>query len=372
MKAVDTAKRLVAAGKGIMAADRPSPAFYQLLAAEGIASDADSYRNWSELLFTAPGIDEYVSGIIMTDEQLRLADSRGEPLLPQVIERGLIPGISPFKGMVLLAGSAGETVGSGLDGLRERLAEYAAMGVGFTKWRAALQIGEGTPSDYAIEANAYVMAQVAALSQEAGLVPIVEPEVMLTGDHTIETCFETTERVLRRTFAALYLHRVELEATLVKASMVLSGDQCPRQADVAAVAEQTVKVFRRAIPAAIPGIVFLSGGQSDYHAAAHLNAMNAGLRAALEAQLLLRPRPAAAADGDLAQSPGECASRTSRPASPCKNEWAGLARHVEGRARSRSRSQLRPRQQPDADYSARQECSMVELDIADSTNLTRP
>ncbi len=275
MSLYDIAKQLVAPGKGIMAADRPSPAFRELLAAEGIPDDEHSYRNWSEMLFTTPNLNECVSGIIMTDEQVRMADSRGEGLLPQVIERGMIPGISPFKGMVVLAGSDGETVGSGLDGLRERLAEYAALGVGFSKWRAAFQVGPGTPSYYAIEANAYVMAQVAALSQEAGIVPIVEPEVMLWGDHTIERCFDITEWVLSRTFEALYVHRVDLEGTLVKASMVLSGNGCPQQADVDTVAEQTVKVFRRQIPAAIPGIVFLSGGQSDYHATAHLNAMNA-------------------------------------------------------------------------------------------------
>ena len=271
----EIADQLVAAGKGIMAADRPSPAFYDLLQAEGIQADDCAYRNWSELLFLAPGLNESVSGIIMTDEQTRLRDSNGDSLIEQVVQRGMIPGISPFKGMVVLARSAGETVGSGLDGLRERLAEYADMGVGFTKWRAAFQIGPQTPSYYAIEANAYVMAQVAALSQEAGIVPIVEPEVMLVGDHTIERCFAVTEWVLSRTFEALYLHRVDLEGTLVKASMVLSGDACARQADVDTVAEQTVKVFRRQIPAAIPGIVFLSGGQSDYHATAHLNAMNA-------------------------------------------------------------------------------------------------
>ena len=269
------ANKLVASGKGIMAADRPSPAFNSLLQSEGIPVDADAYRNWSQLLFTTPNLNDSVSGIIMTDEQVRLRNDAGESLLEHVIDQGMIPGISPFKGMVVLAGSDGETVGSGLDGLRERLAEYAAMGVGFSKWRAALRIGPGTPSYYAIEANAYVMAQVAALSQEAGIVPIVEPEVELRGDHTIETCFAVTEWVLSRTFEALYLHRVDLEGTLVKASMVLSGDECPDQADVDTVAEQTVKVFRRQIPSAIPGIVFLSGGQSDYHATARLNRMNA-------------------------------------------------------------------------------------------------
>ncbi len=271
----EIANQLVAAGKGIMAADRPPAAFDQLLESEGIPVDEDAYRNWSELLFTAPKLKEYVSGIIMTPEQVLLRNDAGESLIAGVIDQGMIPGISPFKGMVALAGSDGETVGSGLDGLRERLAEFAARGVGFTKWRAAFQIGPGKPSYYAIEANAYVMAQVAALSQEAGLVPIVEPEVMLLGDHTIETCFAVTEWVLSRTFEALYVHRVDLEGTLVKASMVLSGNACAEQADVDTVAEQTVKVFRRGIPAAIPGIVFLSGGQSDYHATAHLNAMNA-------------------------------------------------------------------------------------------------
>ena len=275
MSIYEIANQLVAAGKGIMAADRPSPAFHSMLKDEGIPSDDNSYRNWSELLFLTPQLNEAVSGIIMTDEQVRLADSKGASLIEQVIDRGMIPGISPFQGMVILAGSDGETVGSGLDGLRERLAEYAAMGVGFTKWRAAFQVGPGTPSYYAIEANAYVMAQVAALSQEAGIVPIVEPEVMLVGDHTIENCFAVSEWVLSRTFEALYVHRVDLEGTLVKASMVLSGNKCPQQADVDTVAEQTIKVFRRQIPSAIPGIVFLSGGQSDYHATAHLNAMNA-------------------------------------------------------------------------------------------------
>ena len=271
----EIASRLVARGKGIMAADRPRKPFEQMLAATGSSVHEGSYRDWSEMLFTTPALDDYVSGIIMTDEQTRMTSAAGESLLEQVIDRGMIPGISPFMGMVALAGSCGETVGSGLDGLRERLAEYAAMGVGFSKWRAAFQIGPHTPSEYAIAANAYVMAQVAALSQEAGIAPIVEPEVMLVGDHTIERCFEITEQVLRRSFEALYLHRVELEGALVKASMVVSGDQCPHQADVDTVAEMTVKVFRRGIPAAIPGILFLSGGQSDYHATAHLNAMNA-------------------------------------------------------------------------------------------------
>ena len=181
----EIANQLVAPGKGIMAADRPSPAFKELMQSEGIAHDENSYRNWSELLFKTPNLNEYVSGIIMTDEQVRMADGRGEPLLPQVIEQGMIPGISPFTGMVTLAGSCRRDS-------RQRPGRPARAPGGIRriwawasrKWRAALQIGPGTPSYYAIEANAYVMAQVAALSQEAGIVPIVEPEVMLWGDHT--------------------------------------------------------------------------------------------------------------------------------------------------------------------------------------------
>ena len=242
----------------------------------------------------------------------------------------MIPGISPFKGMIVLAGSAGETVGSGLDGLRERLAEYAAMGVGFSKWRAAFQIGPGTPSYYAIEANAYVMAQVAALSQEAGIVPIVEPEVMLWGDHTIERCFAVTEWVLSRTFEALYVHRVDLEGTLVKASMVLSGNECAEQADVDTVAEQTVKVFRRGIPAAIPGIVFLSGGQSDYHATAHLNAMNANYelpwKLSFSYARALQREPMAY----LGESAGEGFGGASGAGSPRQDEWAGVGGSLDG------------------------------------------
>lgn len=273
----EIANQLVARGKGIMAADRPAPNFRELLKEEGVRvlPDDDTYRAWTELLFTAPQLNEYVSGIIMTPEQLTLRSRDGGSLLEYAKAQGMTPGISPATGMVTLAGTAGEVVGAGLDGLRERFAEYAALGVGFSKWRAAIRIGADTPSEYAVSANAYVMAQCAALSQEAGIVPIVEPEIELTGDHSIERCFEVTEWVLKRTFEALYLHRVELDGTLVKASMVVSGADCPVQADVDAVAALTVEAFRRAVPAAIPGIVFLSGGQSDWKSTAHMNAMNA-------------------------------------------------------------------------------------------------
>ena len=271
----ETAQQLVTAGKGIMAADLPAKRFAEQLKQHNVTADEDSYRVWCELLVTAPRLSDEVSGVILAEDAVHLCTDKGQPLPDLVRERGMIPGITPSGGLVPLAGAQGEVIGSGLDGLRERFAKYAKMGFGFSKWRAPVRIAADAPSDYAMAANAYVLAQFAALSQEAGIVPMVEPEVELLGDHTIERCFEVTEALLRHTFAALYLHRVELESALVKASMVLAGADCPTPADVDAVAELTVKAFRRGIPAAIPGIAFLSGGQNDFKSAAHLNAMNA-------------------------------------------------------------------------------------------------
>ena len=272
----ETAQQLVTAGKGIMAADQPVGRFIERLKQQNITADEDSYRAWCELLVTAPRLSDEVSGVILAEDAAALCTDEGQPLVQLVKARGMIPGITPSTGLAPLAGAQGEVIGSGLDGLRERFAEYAKMGFGFSKWRAPVRIdGDDLPSDYAMAANAYVLAQFAALSQEAGIVPIVEPEVELVGNHTIERCFEVTEALLQHTFAALYLHRVELESTLVKASMVLAGADCPTQADVDTVAELTVKALRRGTPAAVPGIAFLSGGQSDFKSTAHLNAMNA-------------------------------------------------------------------------------------------------
>ncbi len=270
-----TANKLAAAGKGILAADMPRWRLEAQLEQQGITPDDGSYRAWCELLFTTPQLSEHISGVIMADDAAHLDAGAGRSLVELVRQKGMIPGITPSKGLVKLAGTRGELIESGLDGLRERLSRYAEMGFGFSKWRSPIRIGEGRPSDCAIAANVYVMGQFAALSQEAGIVPMIEPEVELVGNHTIERCFEVTEGFLRRSFESLYLHRVELEGTLVKASMVLSGADCPMQADVDTVAELTVRVLRRAVPAAIPGITFLSGGQSDFKATAHLNAMNA-------------------------------------------------------------------------------------------------
>ena len=271
----ETASQLVTAGKGILAADQPGWRLAERLKQQGSAADANSYRAWCELLFTAPQLSDDVSGIIMAAEAAHLDNDDGKPLVELVRERGMIPGISPSTGLVPLAGASSEVIGSGLDGLRERFSSYAQMGFGFSKWRAAIRIGADIPSEYAIAANAWVLAQFAALSQEAGIVPIIEPEVELAGNHTIERCFEVTECLLKHSFDALYLHRVELENVLVKANMVVAGADCPTPAGVDAVAELTVKALRRTVPPAIPGIVFLSGGQSDLKATAHLNAMNA-------------------------------------------------------------------------------------------------
>lgn len=271
----DIAKTLVSKQKGILAADQPDTNLAGRLEDYDISLGEKTYRDWCNLLYSTPDLSDHVSGIIMHPQATELSTDDGKALIDVVKDSGMMPGISPSTGLVPLAGAEGEVVGGGLDGLRERFAKYAEMGVKFSKWRAAIRIGDGIPSEYCISANAYVLAQFAALSQEAGIVPIVEPEVELRGDHTIETCFEVTEWTLKRTFEALYLHRVELEGTLLKANMVVAGKDCPTQADVDTVADMTVQVLRRTVPPAIPGVVFLSGGQTDDKATAHLNAMNA-------------------------------------------------------------------------------------------------
>lgn len=271
----DTAQTLVTAKKGILAADQPGQHLAGRLEAYDIVAQDHTYRDWCALLFTTPELSQTVSGIIMHPEAVASSTDDGKPLAKVVRDHGMIPGISPSTGLIPLAGAPGEVIAGGLDGLRERLQTYAEMGIGFSKWRAAIRIGDGIPSQYCIDANAYILAQFAALSQEAGIVPIVEPEVELRGDHTIERCYEVTERVLNRTFQTLYEHRVQLDGVLLKANMVVSGEDCPTQADVETVAQMTVDVLKRTVPPIVPGVVFLSGGQTDLKATAHLNAMNA-------------------------------------------------------------------------------------------------
>jgi len=273
-----TAQVLVSPSKGILAADESTRTLGRRFAALDIESTAETRRSYREMLFTTPGVAEFISGTILFDETIRQSASDGTPF-PQLLARqGIIPGIKVDRGTTALAGAVGEEVTEGLDGLRDRLIEYTALGAKFAKWRAVIRIGAGLPTARCVEANAHALARYASLCQEQSLLPIVEPEVLMNGDHTIERCFEVTEFTLHAVFAALRAQSVVPEAMLLKPSMVLAGSECPRQADVTEVAEATLQCLRRSVPAAVPGIVFLSGGQSDQAATLHLNAMNAGTR----------------------------------------------------------------------------------------------
>jgi len=269
------AQTLVAEGKGILAADESTGTIEKRFQSIGAESTEETRRAYRALLFTTEGAAECISGVILYDETIRQSAADGTPF-PKLLERqGIVPGIKVDKGAKPLANAPGETVTEGLDGLRDRLNEYRELGARFTKWRAVIDIGDGLPTSYAIHVNAHALGRYAILSQEAGLVPIVEPEVLMDGDHTIERCYEVTEATLHAVFHELYLQRVELEGMLLKPNMVLSGKDAPKQAGVQEVAEQTVRCLKATVPAAVPGIVFLSGGQSDEFATAHLNAMNA-------------------------------------------------------------------------------------------------
>ena len=270
----ETARAIVTPGKGILAADESSPTIKKRFTSIGAESTEDNRRDYREMLFRTEGAEEFVSGVILFDETIRQNAADGTPLVRILGDKGIIPGIKVDTGAKPLAGSPDEKVTEGLDGLRDRLAEYRAIGARFAKWRAVIAIGDGMPTDYCIDANAHALARYAALCIEAGIVPIVEPEVLMDGAHTIERCYEATERTLRAVFAQLAAQRVQLEQTLLKPNMVLSGKECPKQASVREVAEATIACFERVVPAAVPGVVFLSGGQSDELATAHLNEMN--------------------------------------------------------------------------------------------------
>jgi fructose-bisphosphate aldolase, class I len=271
----ETARAIVAEGKGILAADESDGTIKKRFDSIGVESTEDNRRAYRELLFTTDGAEEYISGVILFDETLRQQAADGTPF-PKVLEaREIIPGIKVDKGAKPLALAEGETVTEGLDGLRARLDEYRGLGARFTKWRAVITIGKDIPSEYCIWTNAHALARFAALSQEAGLVPIVEPEVLMDGDHTIERSFEVTSRTLHAVFTELRDQRVQPEGILLKPNMVLSGYDCSRQASHEEVAAETIRCFSRHVPAAVPGIVFLSGGQTDEDATANLNAMNA-------------------------------------------------------------------------------------------------
>jgi fructose-bisphosphate aldolase, class I len=271
----ETASAIVAEGKGILAADESDSTIKKRFDSIGVESTEENRRAYRDLLFTTEGVEEYISGVILFDETIRQSSLEGTPF-PKLLEsKGVIPGIKVDTGAKPLALAEGETVTEGLDGLRGRLEEYHGLGARFAKWRAVITIGQGIPSEYCIWTNAHALARYAALSQEAGLVPIVEPEVLMDGGHTIERSFEVTSRTLHAVFTELRDQRVHPEGILLKPNMVLSGYECPEQASHEEVAAETIRCFKRHVPAAVPGIVFLSGGQSDEDATANLNAMNA-------------------------------------------------------------------------------------------------
>ena len=270
----ETARALVAEGKGILAADESSPTIKKRFDSIGVESTEENRRDYRAMLFATPEAGRYISGVILFDETLRQNAADGTRLADLITAAGMIPGIKVDKGAKPLAGFPGETVTEGLDGLRDRLAEYAGLGARFAKWRAVYNIGEDAPSAASLTANAHALARYAALAQEAGLVPIVEPEVLMDGDHDIDDCEAVSEEVLRSVFAELTIQEVQLEGMLLKPNMVLSGKDCPEQAGADEVARRTVRTLKRTVPAAMPGVVFLSGGQSDEVATLHLNAMN--------------------------------------------------------------------------------------------------
>jgi fructose-bisphosphate aldolase, class I len=269
------AQALVAPGRGILAADESTGTIEKRFKSIDVESTEENRRNYRNLLFTTEGVEEFISGVILYDETIRQSTDDGTPFPQLLTERGIIPGIKVDKGAKDLANAPGEKITEGLDGLRERLEEYRELGARFTKWRAVISIGSGIPSEYCLWTNAHALARFAGLSQEAGLVPIVEPEVLMDGVHTIERSFDVTSRTLHAVFTELRDQRVHFEQMLLKPNMVLSGYDGAEQAGHDEVAEQTLRCFYRHVPAAVPGIVFLSGGQSDEDATANLNAMNA-------------------------------------------------------------------------------------------------
>jgi len=268
------ARAMVARGHGILAADESSGTIKKRFDAIKLESTEEARRSYRELLFTAPGLAEHIGGVILFEETLRQKTRDGVPFAEVLARQGIVPGIKVDKGAKPLSGFPGDTITEGLDGLRERLAEYHQLGARFAKWRAVIDIGAAFPSRFAIEANAHALARYAALCQETGIVPIVEPEVLMDGDHTIERCEEVTDAVLDAVFSQLFAHRIHLEGMVLKPNMVISGKKCAQRAAPDMVAQATVRCLKRHVPSAVPGIAFLSGGQSETEATHHLDLMN--------------------------------------------------------------------------------------------------
>jgi fructose-bisphosphate aldolase class I len=271
---ITTCRAMIATDKGLLAMDESNPTCNKRFEKAGIPQTLEARHAYREIIVTTPGLDKFISGVILYDETIRQSKKDGTPLVKVITAAGIIPGIKVDTGAKDLAGRPGEKITEGLDGLRDRLIEYALMGARFAKWRAVLAVGDALPSRGCLEANAQALARYAALCQEAGLVPIVEPEVLMDGGHTLQRCKEVTEDVLRTVFSQLYAQGVMLEGMILKPNMVLPGLDCSRQESVDEVADATVSCLLRAVPAAVPGIAFLSGGQSGELASARLNAMN--------------------------------------------------------------------------------------------------
>jgi fructose-bisphosphate aldolase class I len=278
---IDTAKTLVADGKGLLAIDESTPTCNKRFARLGIPQTVEARRAYRELIVTTPGLGDCISGVILYDETIRQKKKDGTPFLKVITDAGIVPGIKVDVGAKDLAAHPAEKITEGLDGLRKRLSEYFQMGTRFAKWRAVFTVGDGLPSRGCIEANAQALARYAALCQEAGLVPVVEPEVLMAGEQPLERCGEVTENVLRTVFQHLYSQRVILEGMILKPNMVLPGLSCPKQETVDEVADATVRCLLRVVPAAVPGIAFLSGGQPGELASARLNAMNVRFKSRL-------------------------------------------------------------------------------------------
>lgn len=271
----EIARAMVAPGKGLLAADESTGTIAKRFKSINVENTEANRQIYRDMLFTTPGFEQHTSGVILFEETLFQKGLDGRSFVELLQSKGVIPGIKVDKGAKpLVGGMPDETVTEGLDGLRERLADYYKAGARFAKWRGVIAVGNGAPSHNAIHTNAHALARYAALCQEAGIVPIVEPEVLMDGDHDVQTCENVTSWILQETFTELFYQKVKLEGMILKPNMVVSGAKCPKQAGVQEVAERTIRLLKRFVPAAVPGIAFLSGGQSDQLATAHLDAMN--------------------------------------------------------------------------------------------------